>query len=332
MRNAGLDPMRLWRAGRRSFNGVSVALQRRLLRKRYFERGIHDYRLLLDSADPGINRQLLRGGAREPEQKYVLERHLRRGMYALDLGANIGYYTVMMARLVGEQGRIYAVEPHPDNYALLSANVRRNRVTQVAMENVAIDVQDAQRPLLTVDHCNWHSFHDPRITTDAPWKSHYRRRMKEPVLVRTRALSRYLEDKPQLDLLRMDLEGYEVEILDALAALPSSLTRRLHILMETHPEFYHPRRHDMRAVLQRLHERHGYRVKYLISDCQHGSRRMPHLQPAMLVLQRHGYGPRHILKMFDSRAIYMGVAMRDAIELICTSENVHAVFLEPTDV
>jgi FkbM family methyltransferase len=320
---------RAWSFGLRSLRTINIAVQRMLLRKRYFERRIHDYRLLLDSHDPGINRQLLQRGMREPEQRFILEAHLEPGMHAFDLGANIGYYTLMMARSVGARGCVYAVEPHPDNYALLSKNVARNETKNVELENVAIDVVGGERALLIAERCNWHSFHDPIVTDEVSWKRHYQRTMKTAVMVRTRALATFLESKPRLDLLRMDLEGYEVEILSALADVPTSLTRKLHILFETHPEFYHPHRHDIRSVLAFLHERHGYRVKYLVSDFQNGSRRHRHIEPGRVVFQRHGYGSKHIVKAFHNRAIYAGMELGDAVDLICTSENVHAAFLEP---
>ena len=199
----------------------------------------------------------------------------------------------------------------------------------VIAEQIAIADHYGNAALLLADRCNWHSLHDPAITTASSWKTRYRRQMRGSLQVNARHLAAFLADKPPLDLLRMDLEGYEVEILRTLAQVPPTQTRKLHILMETHPEFYHPQRHDMRAVLQRLHERHGYEVKYLISDFQRGSRHARDIPPAAAVFAGRGYGARHVVKAFDNRAIYSGVAFADAIELVCTSENVHAVFLAP---
>ena len=114
------------------------ALQRHVLGRRFIEKRIYDYILVLDSDDPGISSQLLRRGAREPEQKFIIESTLKPGMVAFDLGANVGYYTIMMARLVGDSGRVYAVEPFPDNFRLLGENIRRNGLKHVQTENVAI--------------------------------------------------------------------------------------------------------------------------------------------------------------------------------------------------
>jgi FkbM family methyltransferase len=304
-----------------------AALQRVLLGRRYVSRRIYDSQLLLDAADLGINRQLIRYGRREPEQKFLLEHCLEPGMRSFDLGANIGYYTLLMARCVGASGKVHAVEPHPHNYALLRENLRRNCISHVEIENVAVDVRDGVRALLISERSNWHSFHDPAITTEASWREHYRRVMKEPIWVRCRSLAALLEGEPPFDLLRMDLEGYEVEILLALADVSRVATRKLHILLETHPEFYHPVRHDMESVLRRLHERHGYVPKYLISDFEHGSKTFKHIEAASQVFQRCGYRTRYVGKGFENRAIYRGVDFDAAVELICTSENVHAVLL-----
>jgi FkbM family methyltransferase len=325
-----IDPASVLNLCRRSLARLNVALQRSILGKRLFERPINDYRLLLDATDPGINRQLLEHGTREREQMFLLEQHLRPGMRVFDLGANIGYYTVLMARRVGSQGRVYAVEPHPKNYRLLCENVRHNKLENVELENIAIDVRDGERPLLVSERCNWHSFHDPELRADAQWATIYKRRMVRQLDVRTRSLGGYLAVKPALDLMRMDLEGYEVEILDALSELPRTMTRGLHILMETHPEFYDPMRHDMRRVLMALHARHGYRATHLICDFYDGTRGSAHTEAGREVFARYGYDTSHILEPRQRRPIYTGVSVEHAIDLICTSENVHAVMLEPS--
>jgi FkbM family methyltransferase len=306
-------------AARRGGNLGAFAWQRHVLGRRIIEKPIYDYRLFLDADDPGISRQLIRLGEREPEQKWILERELEPGMRALDLGANIGYYTVMMARLVGPGGRVYAVEPFPANFDLLGRNVRRNAISErTELERVAIARADGEMPLLISDRSNWHSLHPPEVDPAVSWQRKYCRTMKGSVPVRTRALAGYLAERPPLDLMRMDIEGYETEILRAVLALPVELSRRLRILFETHPEFYQPRRNDPRPVLEALCS-NGYVVKYLVSDF--------HYQDGRALFERYGYGAAHVLKQFRTRAVYTGVAPKDAIDLICGSECVHAAFL-----
>ena len=179
----------LRRAARRGGNLGMLAWQRHVLGRRYFEKRIYDYRLVLDADDPGISRQLIRLGERELEQKFILERELKPGMRVFDLGANIGYYTVMMARRVGPTGRVYAVEPVPRNFELLSRNVGRNGLAErTELEQIAIAGSDGEKALLISEKSNWHSFQPPAIDPGVPWKRSYARKMIGSLPVKARAL------------------------------------------------------------------------------------------------------------------------------------------------
>jgi FkbM family methyltransferase len=303
------------------------ALQRHVLGRRFIAKRIYDYSLVLDSNDPGISSQLLRRGAREPEQKFIIDSTLQPGMVAFDLGANLGYYTIMMARLVGNSGRVYAVEPFPDSFRLLRENIRRNRLENVQIENVAIGAHDGEQQLMIAEKSNWHSLHVPSLNPSISWNPKYVRATTRSMPVTTRSLQKYLADKEPIDFLRMDLEGYEVEILRSVAGLPRAQTSRLRILFETHPEFYDPVRNDMRSVLGQLCSRHALRIEYL--DYHYGRRGVPDIESGQNVFARRGYGPEHIVKRFRKRAIYAGLRTADAIELICSSEYVNAALLAP---
>jgi FkbM family methyltransferase len=315
---------------RRARNIGSFAVQRYVLRRRYVERSINGYRLLLDGDDPGISRQLIHLGKREAEQKYIVEHMLKPGMSVLDLGANVGYYTVMMARIVGTGGRVCAVEPHPGNFKLLEANVARNGIAdRTDLRQIAIGRERGLRPLLLTEHSNWHSFVNPVVDPKLAWQAKYRRRIVGAIEVETHTLADYLEHEPPIDLLRMDLEGYEVEILRSIEEQGARWAGRLHVLFETHPEFYDPRHNDIRPVLEALCERHGYRIRHLVSDFHFGSREEADMEPGRAVFQRYGYGDGHIVALFRNRAIYAGIKTSDAIELIATREQVNAALLAP---
>jgi FkbM family methyltransferase len=69
---------------------------------------------------------------------WVLGRILRPGDTALDIGANLGVYTLIMARAVGASGSIHAFEPNPQVCATLLETLARNRVAQVKAHEVAL--------------------------------------------------------------------------------------------------------------------------------------------------------------------------------------------------
>jgi FkbM family methyltransferase len=86
---------------------------------------------------PGTRRIRLSVVAGNLRMHRLLDRFVRPGATVVDVGANIGYNTVHAARLAGERGRVVAVEPAPDNVAVLRHNVAAARLRNVAIAPVA---------------------------------------------------------------------------------------------------------------------------------------------------------------------------------------------------
>lgn len=59
-------------------------------------------------------------------------------MTIFDIGANIGYYTLLAESLVGPEGRVFAFEPHPENYEKLKENIEVNGYTNCYLINKAV--------------------------------------------------------------------------------------------------------------------------------------------------------------------------------------------------
>ncbi|MFP4029869.1 MAG: FkbM family methyltransferase [Candidatus Brocadiia bacterium] len=78
-----------------------------------------------------VSDTLLRFGVREPQFTRLVAAEIGEGMNVLEIGANIGHVTCMLARLVGENGAVLAVEPVPANLRLLRANISLNGYSQV---------------------------------------------------------------------------------------------------------------------------------------------------------------------------------------------------------
>jgi FkbM family methyltransferase len=94
--------------------------------------------LLCDPAD-GAVAPGLRSGSYEPHLTAVFERFCRPGMTVVDVGANLGYFTVLASRLVGPAGRVVAVEPNSDNCRLLLSSLRAQGIANVDLLPVACD-------------------------------------------------------------------------------------------------------------------------------------------------------------------------------------------------
>lgn len=88
------------------------------------------HRLFVNPADKGVGRNILFNGAYEPTETQLFELVLRPGMRFVDVGAHVGYYTTLGAKLVGSEGEVVAIEPAPANNALLRKNIEVNNLTQ----------------------------------------------------------------------------------------------------------------------------------------------------------------------------------------------------------
>ena len=78
------------------------------------------------------------GGTYEPEQTQLFEQHIPPGATVFDVGAHVGYYTLLASVLVGDTGRVWAFEPNPTNHAFLRRHVAVNRRENVHIENAAV--------------------------------------------------------------------------------------------------------------------------------------------------------------------------------------------------
>lgn len=67
-----------------------------------------------------------------------MKKNVKASMVALDIGANVGYFTLLLFHLVGSQGKVSAFEPGKYQYELLQQNVQINGLTNVTIYNVAV--------------------------------------------------------------------------------------------------------------------------------------------------------------------------------------------------
>ena len=112
------------------------------------------HRILVDPRDAAIARHFLLRAGYEPEEKEIFKRIVEPGMVVVDVGANIGDYTLLAARGAGPSGLVYAVEPEPHNFSLLTRNVAENGYTNVRCLNMAL-AGEAGRLTLHVDPANY---------------------------------------------------------------------------------------------------------------------------------------------------------------------------------
>jgi FkbM family methyltransferase len=93
------------------------------------------------------NLDYVRGSTEPPIQKCIA-RYLASGGVFYDIGANVGFFSLLAARRVGPQGFVYAFEPLADNVAAIRRNVRLNGFANVTVHQVAVDARSGEGELL----------------------------------------------------------------------------------------------------------------------------------------------------------------------------------------
>jgi FkbM family methyltransferase len=87
-----------------------------------------------------------RGGWDFEETKF-LKKIIKKGDTVIDVGANIGYYTLLFSKLVGKEGKIYAYEPLPENFKLLKKNIFINKYKNIVLINRALSNKEKNAKL-----------------------------------------------------------------------------------------------------------------------------------------------------------------------------------------
>ena len=83
-------------------------------------------------------------GIYEPIETNVVIENVNLGDTILDIGANIGYYSLLFANLVGSEGKIYAFEPDPESFRLLEKNIRENSYETIIPYQKAVSNENAE--------------------------------------------------------------------------------------------------------------------------------------------------------------------------------------------
>jgi FkbM family methyltransferase len=171
-------------------------------------------------ADDYIGRSILKSKTYEPHVTMVVRRNLSEGGVFLDVGANIGYFTLLAASIVKQTGRVIAVEPNPQNLQLIYASMVEAHSSNIVVFPFA--ASDAQAIL--------------RFTTvgsNGGVVTEHSRDQRHFLLVPAVVLDHTLKDENRIDLIKIDIEAHEPIALRGLAATIERLRPR--IITEFHP-------------------------------------------------------------------------------------------------
>jgi FkbM family methyltransferase len=149
------------------------------------------------------------GGTNELPVQEVVADSLRPGAVFYDIGANVGFFTLLAARMVGPAGRVYAFEPVPANASAISRNAELNGFANVAVRQVAVSRASGRAELVLASHPGGASLRSSEVgPCDAVGSMEV-----ETVSIDDLVAQGHLEPP---SVIKLDVEGAEV---DALAGM-----------------------------------------------------------------------------------------------------------------
>ncbi len=158
--------------------------------------------------DEGIAPFLVVDKVYEPFTTELLKMSVKHSMVVIDVGANIGYHTLIAGKLVGKKGKVYAFEPQPYSYELLTKNIALNNLANIMPLQKAVSREAGKSKLFyTSAHLGASSFSDANIPD----------KISKCIEVDTVSLDEFFKKEireTKIHFMKIDTQGAEGLVLD----------------------------------------------------------------------------------------------------------------------
>lgn len=184
--------------------------------------------------------------SRDKEVTDVMDIYLQEGSVFVDIGANIGYETLWGAKIVGDQGKVVSFEPVPIIASQLSESVIHNKLTNVTLVKKGVsDVAEKVTIFLNDKDAGSSS-----ILNNQPNAKEF--------TIETITLDEALKDTEKIDLIKIDVEGYEPQVLYGADMILKKFTPPL--VFEYQPYLYESKYTNILSLLTELY---GYTLYHI---------------------------------------------------------------------
>jgi len=171
---------------------------------------LEGFKVSLERASPFMVAVISSTKTYEPFETGLFKSYLREGMVVADIGASLGWYSLVASKIVGNKGKIYAFEPQPSSYASLLKNIELNNCKNIVPIRKAVSNKKGIAKLhLSESNAEMSSF--AKVGRDF-------------VEVETTRLDAYSD---KFDIVKMDIEGAEPLAFDSLGNIPRVLFTEL---------------------------------------------------------------------------------------------------------
>jgi len=182
---------------------------------------VNGHKMYLDNLD---SLRLFSEGVFEEYETEIVKKIIKEGDVVVDIGANIGYYTLLFAKLVGKSGKVFAFEPEPTNFNLLKKNCEVNGYKNIQLIKKAVS-DNTEKTKLFLNEFN-KGAHTLGHSTE----------FKEFIEIESIKLDDYFENfKGEINFMKMDIEGAEIKAVKGMPLLLKKM-KNIKIMTEFNPK------------------------------------------------------------------------------------------------
>jgi len=202
---------------------------------------VHGIKIYINMRCGAVAKSIIQKGTYEEGTTNLFIKSMRKGAVVIDVGAHCGYYSLIAAKLVGDEGKVFAFEPHPANFKLLKRTISFNMCNNIIPINKAVGDTIGKTRLFL------HTSGQHSIV----------RKGKKHIQVEVVNLDRFFqENKISPDVIKIDVEGAEILTLKGMdRTLKDSKNLKLFI----------ERGHDEQEIKSFLAER-GFTIYYITGN------------------------------------------------------------------
>jgi FkbM family methyltransferase len=212
----------------------------------------HDFLMDLNLKD-WIPQDIFLLGEFEPATTTVVKILLERGDRVVDVGANIGYFSLLFSQCVGEQGQVHSFEPVPQLASMLQSNAALNRFSQITLNRVALSDHEGQAHFYVGpdDNSGLSSLRQPRSSSAS-------------LDVELKKFDGIFSPDENIALIKIDVEGAELAVVRGMDAYLRA--RHPNILLEVTKQFLEEMGDSEQGLLTHLQDL-GYHC-YVIGEAR----------------------------------------------------------------
>lgn len=181
---------------------------------------VGEFQMYLDEKD---TLGLSVGRAHEPHITKLTKKYIKESDVVLDLGANIGYFTLIFSKLVGLKGKIFAFEPDPTNFAILRENVLINKCSNVILIQKAVSKTSGKGTIYLSENNKG----DHRIFDSGD--------NRKEIIIETTSLDDYFKNFSRINFVKMDIQGSEILALRGMKKILKKNKKHIKIQAEFWP-------------------------------------------------------------------------------------------------